>query len=80
MDRRYFLQYCVSLSVYMLEAQFVTPWTIAHQPPLFIGFPRQEYWREFPFLNPGNLFNTLLTYRINTYADMEAFYNKNFNI
>ena len=80
MDRRYFLQYCVSLSVDMLEAQFVTPWTIAHQPPLFIGFPRQEYWREFPFLNPGNLFNTLLTYRINTYADMEAFYNKNFNI
>ena len=23
---------------------FTTPWTVAHQAPLSIGFPRQEYW------------------------------------
>ena len=23
---------------------FATPWTIAHQVPLSIRFPRQEYW------------------------------------
>ena len=23
---------------------FVTPWTVAHQAPLFMGFSRQEYW------------------------------------
>ena len=22
----------------------MTPWTVAHQAPLFLGFPRQEYW------------------------------------
>ena len=21
-----------------------TPWTVAHQAPLSMGFPRQEYW------------------------------------
>ena len=24
---------------------FVTPWTVAHQAALSMGFPRQEYWR-----------------------------------
>ena len=24
---------------------FVTPWTVAHQAPLSMGFSRQEYWR-----------------------------------
>ena len=23
---------------------FATPWTVAHQAPLSMGFPRQEYW------------------------------------
>ena len=27
---------------------FVTPWTVAHQAPLFMGFSRQEYWRGLP--------------------------------
>ena len=25
---------------------FATLWTVAHQPPLSMGFSRQEYWRE----------------------------------
>ena len=31
------------------------PWTIVHQAPLSIGFPRQEYWRGLPFPSPGDL-------------------------
>ena len=34
---------------------FVTPWTIAHQAPLSMGFPRQEYWSGLPFPPPGDL-------------------------
>ena len=34
---------------------FVTPWTVAHQAPLSMGFSRQEYWNGLPFPSPGNL-------------------------
>ena len=34
---------------------FATPCTVAHQTPLFIGFPRQEYWSVLPFPSPGDL-------------------------
>ena len=34
---------------------FVTPWTVAHQVPLSMGFPRQEYWNGLTFPSPGNL-------------------------
>ena len=34
---------------------FVTPWAIAHQAPLSMGFPRQEYWNGLPFPPPGDL-------------------------
>ena len=27
---------------------FVTPWAVAHQAPLSMGFSRQEYWSEYP--------------------------------
>ena len=29
-----------------------TPWTIALQAPLSMGFPRQEYWSGLPFTSP----------------------------
>ena len=32
-----------------------TPWTVAHQVPLSLGFSRQEYWSGLPFPSPGNL-------------------------
>ena len=28
----------------------VTPWTVACQAPLSMGFSRQEYWSGLPFL------------------------------
>ena len=33
----------------------VTPWTIALQAPLFMGFSRQEYWSGLPFPPLGDL-------------------------
>ena len=32
-----------------------TPWTIAHQDPLSMGFPSQENWSGLPFPSPGEL-------------------------
>ena len=32
-----------------------TPWTVAHQAPLSMGFSRQEDWRGLPFPFPGML-------------------------
>ena len=34
---------------------FATPWTVAHQAPLSMGFFRQEYWSGLPFPSPGDL-------------------------
>ena len=50
-----FFQWIVwSLSLVQL---FVTPWTVAHQAPLFMAFPRQKYWSGLPFSPPGDLTN-----------------------
>ena len=34
---------------------FATPWTVAHQAPLSMGFSRQEYWSGLPCPPPGDL-------------------------
>ena len=34
-----------------------TAWTVARQPPLSMGFPRQEYWSGALFPPPGDLPN-----------------------
>ena len=50
-----------TLEIYVLVALvscvqlFVTPWTVARQAPLSMGFSRQEYWSGLPFPFPGNL-------------------------
>ena len=36
---------------------FVTPWIVAHQTPLSMGFSRQEYWSGLPCPPPGDLPN-----------------------
>ena len=36
---------------------FATPWTIACQVPLSMGFPRQQFWSGLPFPSPGDLRN-----------------------
>ena len=32
---------------------FATPWTVAYQAPLSMGFSRQGYWSGLPFPSPG---------------------------
>ena len=32
-----------------------TPWSVACQAPLSVGFPRQEYLSRLLFLSPGDL-------------------------
>ena len=31
---------------------------LVSQAPLYMGFSRQEYWTELPFLPPGDLLDT----------------------
>ena len=38
----------------VMSNAFATPWTLAHQAPLSMGFPRQEYWSGLPFSSPGD--------------------------
>ena len=49
---------CASESInhlVMSPGLFATPWTIAPQAPLSVGFSRQEYWSRFPFPSPVDL-------------------------
>ena len=34
---------------------FAAPWTVAHQAPLSMGFPRQGDWSGLPVSSPGDL-------------------------
>ena len=34
---------------------FATPWTVASQAPLSMGFSRHEYWSGLPFPTPRDL-------------------------
>ena len=50
-----------SISLLLLLCHFshvrlsVTPWTVAYQAPLSMGFSRQEYWNGLPFPPLGDL-------------------------
>ena len=46
---------CCMLSCFSHVHILVTPWTVAHQVPLSMGFFRQEYWNGLPFPSPGHL-------------------------
>ena len=38
-----------------MSDSFATPWAVAHQVTLSMGFPTQEYWGGLPFPSPGDL-------------------------
>ena len=42
----------VVLSCSVVSNSFVTPWTVARQAPLSMGFSRQEHWSVLPFPSP----------------------------
>ena len=44
-----YLKHLLLFSHKVMSDSFVTPWTVACQTPLFMGFSRQEYWRGLPF-------------------------------
>ena len=52
---------CVCVYVHAFAQSFshirllATPWTIAYQASLSMGFPRQEYWSGLPLPSPGDL-------------------------
>ena len=39
---------------------FATPWTVAHQAPLSMGFSRQEYWSGLPFPSPTTVLGDVI--------------------
>ena len=43
-NRNAFLPSLLSLCAFSHIPLFITSWTVAHQAPLSMGFPRQEYW------------------------------------
>ena len=48
---------CAVLSHSVKSDFLATPWTVAHQAPLSMGFPRQEYWSMLQLPTPGDLPN-----------------------
>ena len=56
-------RYCYRLNVCVCMLScvwlFATPWTIAHQAPLSVGFSRQEHWSGLPSPSPGDRQNQL---------------------
>ena len=50
----FFFQYVCAQSLSHAQL-FVTTWTVAHQVPLSMEFPRQEYWIGLSFPTPGDL-------------------------
>ena len=46
---------CCCLVAKLCPTLLPSPWTVAHQAPLSMGFPRQEYWSGLPFPFPGDL-------------------------
>ena len=46
---------CCVLSHSIVSTSSVTPWTVAREAPLSMGFSRQEYWTGLPFPPPGDL-------------------------
>ena len=50
--KRGYMYHCLVAKSHPL---FVTTWSVAPQAPLFVVFPRQEYWSGLPFPSPGDL-------------------------
>ena len=51
------LMHVCMLSCFSHVRLFSTPWTVAYQAFLSMGFSRQEYWSGLPFPSPGDLPN-----------------------
>ena len=45
---------CMHAQLLSRVQPFAILWTVAHQAPLSMGFPKQEYWSGLPFPPPGD--------------------------
>ena len=54
----FFMNYSSYRGCYCLVAKLcltlAIPWNVACQPPLPMGFPKQDYWSGLPFPSPGD--------------------------
>ena len=59
LEQKWVLILVIQLCVRLLSRVrlLVTPWTVAHQAPLSMGFPRQEYWSGLSSPSPGDFPN-----------------------
>ena len=48
---------CCTVLSHSVMSNSATPWIVAHQAPLSVGFSRQEYWNGLPCPPPGDLPN-----------------------
>ena len=51
--RRLLVHQVVAVWLLSCVQLLVTPWTVARQAPMPMGFPRQEYWSGLPFPSRG---------------------------
>ena len=58
----FYLHLIIIVTSYMYKVKllshvrlFATPWTVACQAPLSMGFSQQECWSGLPFPSPGDL-------------------------
>ena len=69
----------------VMSNSFATPWTVAHQAPLSMGFSRQEYCSGLPFLlqrifptqgsNPGLSYCRRILYQLSHKESPLRLYN-----
>ena len=52
------------LSRSVVSNSFATPWTVADQAPLSLGFSRQEYWSGLPYPPPGGILTQGLNFHL----------------
>ena len=61
-----FYYYCFLICVCMLNlsvmSDSVTPWTVACQGPVSVGFPKQGYWSGLSFPTPFLIYALLYFY------------------
>ena len=50
----------------------MTPWTVAHQPSLLMGFSRQDYWSGLPVPPSGDLLDPGMELSFSTSPALQA--------
>ena len=63
----YMLTFTISKFLHLLKVKSLsrvrlsaTPWTVAHQVPLSLGFSRQEYWSGLPFTHVTSVLSLII--------------------